>query len=160
VTFEHARGDRVAPVLEELFALHSARWRVRGSEGVLADRRVQRFHHELAHSADQHGTLRLVRLGIGGATAGVTYGFTTPAGACTYISGFNPAFAACSPGSLLIRELVRRAIDEGVPEFDFLSGREAYKYQWGARDRRVLSCRLRHLRPARGSFRVKAEATI
>ena len=148
VRFEHAAGDRVADLLEDLFALHGERWRSRGMPGVLSDTRVQRFHHTVAREADRAGMLRLIRLSIGGATAGVIYGFTTPAGASLYISGFNPAFAACSPGTLLIRELIRRAIDDGAGELDFLSGREPYKYQWGGRERRVLLCRFRRT-PAR-----------
>ena len=143
VRFEHATGERVASVLEDLFALHGERWRARGMPGVLSDARVQRFHHTVAREADRAGMLRLIRLTIGGETAGVIYGFTTPAGACLYISGFNPACAACSPGTLLIRELIRRAIDDGAREIDFLSGREPYKYHWGGRDRRLLLCRLR-----------------
>lgn len=144
VWFEHASGDAVEPTIETLFALHAARWRAAGQRGVLASPAVQRFHHEVARAADASGMLRLIRLWIGGETAGVFYGFTTPAGACYYIGGMNPAMAAFSPGMLLIREAIHRAIDEGAIEFDFLAGREVYKYQWGARDRRILHCRLRH----------------
>jgi CelD/BcsL family acetyltransferase involved in cellulose biosynthesis len=144
VWFEHASGDAVGEALETLFALHEARWQAAGQRGVLADPAVQRFHHAVARAADASGTLRLIRLWIAGETAGVFYGFTTPAGACYYIGGMNPAMADFSPGVLLIREAIHRAIDEGALEFDFLAGREAYKYQWGARDRRIFHCRLRH----------------
>jgi CelD/BcsL family acetyltransferase involved in cellulose biosynthesis len=144
VWFEHASGDAVENTLETLFALHAARPQASGHHGVLADPAVQRFHHAVARAADACGTLRLIRLSIGGETAGVLYGFTTPAGACYYIGGMNPAMTDFSPGVLLIREAIRRAIDEGAAEFDFLAGREAYKYQWGARNRRIFHCRLRH----------------
>jgi CelD/BcsL family acetyltransferase involved in cellulose biosynthesis len=144
VWFEHASGQAVHDALEMLFALHAARWQAAGRGGVLASPVVRRFHQLVARAADASGTLRLIRLSIGAETGGVLYGFTTPAGACYYIGGMNPALAAFSPGLLLIREAVHRAIDEGAVEFDFLAGAEAYKYQWGARDRRVLHCRLRH----------------
>jgi hypothetical protein len=39
---------------------------------------------------------------------------------------------------------VRAAIDEGAAEFDFLRGREAYKYRWGARDLLTYRRRLWH----------------
>lgn len=144
VWFEHASGQAVDNAIETLFALHAARWQAAGQHGVLADPAVQRFHHAVARAADACGTLRLIRLAIAGETAGVLYGFTTPASACYYIGGMNPAMAGFSPGALLIREAIHRAIDEGAVEFDFLAGREVYKYRWGARDRRVLHCRLRH----------------
>jgi CelD/BcsL family acetyltransferase involved in cellulose biosynthesis len=145
VWFEHASGDRVEHTLETLFAFHAARLQAAGQPAVLVDPAVQRFHHLVARAADIGGTLRLIRLSIAGETAGVLYGFTTPAGACHYIGGMNPAMADLNPGVLLIREAIHRAIDEGAVEFDFLVGREAYKYQWGARDRRILHCRLRQL---------------
>ena len=144
VWFEHASGEAVEHAIETLFALHAARWRATGQRGVLEDPAVQRFHHAVARAADASGMLRLIRLSIGGETAGVLYGFTTPAGACYYIGGMNPAMASLSPGVLLIREAIHRAIDEGAVEFDFLAGREVYKYRWGARDRRIFHCRLRH----------------
>jgi CelD/BcsL family acetyltransferase involved in cellulose biosynthesis len=144
VRFEHASGAAVESVIETLFEMHAARWQATGQCGVLADPRVQRFHRAVARAADAAGMLRLIRLSISGETAGVLYGFTTPAGACYYIGGMNPVMAACSPGALLVREAIHRAIDEGAMEFDFLAGREAYKHQWSAGDRRILHCRLRH----------------
>ena len=38
-----------------------------------------------------------------------------------------------SPGSLILAYTIEQAILEGVREFDFLRGTEAYKSDWGAR---------------------------
>jgi CelD/BcsL family acetyltransferase involved in cellulose biosynthesis len=55
--------------------------------------------------------------------------------AYAYISGFDPEWARYSLGTLLIAFAIERAIDEGCREFDFLRGREQYKYGWGAVNR-------------------------
>jgi len=52
-----------------------------------------------------------------------------------YLSGFDAAHTAISPGSLLLAAMLEQAIGEGRHEADFLRGRESYKYAWGAQDR-------------------------
>jgi glycosyltransferase involved in cell wall biosynthesis/CelD/BcsL family acetyltransferase involved in cellulose biosynthesis len=52
-----------------------------------------------------------------------------------YISGFEPALAGVSPGSLLVGFAADRARDERAAEIDFLRGTERYKYRFGAEDR-------------------------
>ena len=51
-----------------------------------------------------------------------------------YASGFDPAFAARSPGALVIARAIEAAHEAGARRYDFLRGGEAYKYEWGARD--------------------------
>jgi len=50
-----------------------------------------------------------------------------------YNSGFEPDARAASPGIVLIAHALREAISRGRQGFDFLSGEEAYKYDFGAR---------------------------
>lgn len=52
-----------------------------------------------------------------------------------YLGGFRPEMARCSPGTVLIDHVLEAAIGEKLREFDFLRGKEAYKYLWGSRDR-------------------------
>jgi Acetyltransferase (GNAT) domain len=51
--------------------------------------------------------------------------------------------------ALVIDYAIRAAVREGAAEFDFLRGREAYKYRWGATDRLTYRRRLRN-KPASG----------
>jgi CelD/BcsL family acetyltransferase involved in cellulose biosynthesis len=55
--------------------------------------------------------------------------------AYSYLSGFDPEFGGISPGTLAVGHAIRHAMGEGAREFDFLRGRERFKYFWGARDR-------------------------
>ena len=68
------------------------------------------------------------------------YGLRAGNRAFFYLGGFDPEFGALSVGSLAIAAAMERAIEEGASTFDFLAGREAYKYRWGAVDR-PRSCR-------------------
>lgn len=49
-----------------------------------------------------------------------------------YNSGYDPAYAAYSPGIAAVAHAMQDAINEKAVAFDFLSGDEAYKYQFGA----------------------------
>jgi CelD/BcsL family acetyltransferase involved in cellulose biosynthesis len=135
LTFQLAGGDAAQHVLDELFALHGRRWAERGERGVLSDPAVQQFHRRVAARLDKSGQLRLLRVCIGSDVAAVYYGFQTGRHAAAYLGGFNPRYASVSPGTLAIREAIHCAIEDGANCLDFLTGREAYKYAWGAVDR-------------------------
>ena len=89
--------------------------------------------------------LRLYRLRIGDAVAGVYYGFQHGGNAYAYLGGFDPEMTRLSPGAQLLDYAIRAAIGEGVREFHFLRGGENYKYAWGAADRVNLARTFRRL---------------
>ncbi|HEY8468034.1 MAG TPA: GNAT family N-acetyltransferase [Longimicrobiales bacterium] len=140
--FETAEGRDVEPRLEDLFQLHGKRWAMRGQPGVLADAAVRAFHRRAAAGLAERGVLRLHALWLGTDLAAVFYGFMHRRRAYVYLAGFEPRFASLSVGAVLLGYAIDEAIREGAIEFDFLRGREEYKYRWGARDcwsrRRVL----------------------
>lgn len=136
VRIETADADTLPSMLDDLFRLHRARWRSRGEAGVLADPAVQDFHRDAASALGAEGMLRLYRLRIGAAVAAVYYGFAWGGRSYAYIGGFDPDVPRFSPGALILRHAIEAAIAEGSGEFDFLRGGEAYKYAWGAVDRR------------------------
>lgn len=135
VAVRHEQPDTLDATLEALFQLHGQRWKSKGSAGVLADGRVRDFHRMAARGLLSAGVLRLHSLWIGSRLAAVYYGFHTATRDYYYISGFDPAFAAIGAGSLAIASAIDRAIAERSSAFDFLGGREPYKYRWGAVDR-------------------------
>ena len=102
--------------------------------GVLADARVAAFHRDALPRLDARRPAAplppaLRRRGRQPASTASRIA----AAAYSYLTGFDPAFAFESPGALLLAHAVEEAIAEGAGEFHFLRGREAYKYEWGAR---------------------------
>jgi CelD/BcsL family acetyltransferase involved in cellulose biosynthesis len=148
VRVEHADEKNLDELLESLFQLHSARWSSQGLAGVLAPEAIRNAHRETAPALLSLGVLRLYGLRLADRLVASLYGCThIVAGkrrACAYLSGFDPAFEWLSPGTLLFDHAIREAIREGAVEFDFLRGREAYKYHWRPHDRRTYRRRLRH----------------
>ncbi len=130
----HASADPAC--LEHLLHLHGARWReLRGEPGVLADDAVARFHRSVAAGFAQRGWLRFWTMRAGGEVAAVVYAFACRGRAYFYLSGFDPALAPYSPGTLCVAFAIESAINEGLREVDFLRGDEPYKLGWGAQAR-------------------------
>lgn len=121
--------------LDDLIALHGARWRERGEAGVLDDPAVRRFHEAALPRLAAAGLVRLFTLTIEGRVAGAYYGLHHRDRAYAYLGGFDPAFAFESPGTVLMGHAIEAARREGAREFDLLRGQEPYKYEWGAVDR-------------------------
>jgi CelD/BcsL family acetyltransferase involved in cellulose biosynthesis len=131
---ERATDESVQRMLTALFDLHDARWASKGSAGVLSTEPVRAFHRAAAPALFSAGLLRMHALTVGGRTAAVYYGLHAAHRAFFYIGGFDPTFSPISPGKLAIFAALEQGVEEGATAFDFLGGREGYKYEWNAID--------------------------
>jgi CelD/BcsL family acetyltransferase involved in cellulose biosynthesis len=148
VSVEAAAPGNLAELFDALLGLHRARWSSRGLSGVLADQGVRRAHRESLPDLLSLGALRLYGLRLEGRLIASYYGFMDIGAlrkrAYYYLSGFDPEYERLSPGTMIIGHAIGEAIREGAVEFDFLRGREPYKYRWGAKDQPNYRRRLWH----------------
>jgi CelD/BcsL family acetyltransferase involved in cellulose biosynthesis len=140
------RADAVSggQLFDALARLHGSRWNARGMLGILAGEEARSFHREVVELFTARGALALHSLAIGGEIAAVTYGFYEERELFYYLGSFDPRWSHCGPGALLIGEIIQEAIHNGCERFNFLRGREPYKYFWGAKDCWNTSRILRH----------------
>ncbi|HEX8948537.1 MAG TPA: GNAT family N-acetyltransferase [Dissulfurispiraceae bacterium] len=141
---ELADESTLPEFLPVLFDLHRAVWRQRGQNGVLADTALRKFHEEVSAGFLERGWLRLRVLRLGGRIIAALYSFAAGGRLYCYLSGFDPGAAQFSPGKIIIWLAIENAISERMREFDFLRGREEYKYLWGPVDRINYRIRVRH----------------
>jgi CelD/BcsL family acetyltransferase involved in cellulose biosynthesis len=147
VTYEEARPDNLEELLTALLDLHAARWSTKGGSGVLWVAPVQMAHRESLPMLLDLGILRMYCLRVDGRIAAVLYGIADAIDGGRvyyYLSGFDPEFEACSPGALIIGHAISEAQRAGACAFDFLRGKEDYKYHWGAVDTFTYRRQLRH----------------
>ncbi len=135
-------GAEALFMFDALSAFHAARWRARGETGVLADASVQRFHRQAIPGLHQAGVLRMFGLSLAGGLAAVVYAFSAHGRLSFYLSGFDPAHESASAGALAVAGAIEHELQAGVRVFDFLRGREPYKYRFGARDAACFTVRL------------------
>jgi CelD/BcsL family acetyltransferase involved in cellulose biosynthesis len=95
---------------------------------------VEAFFGLVSQRFNDRGWLRLQFLESGGELLAGIFGFTEGAVWHLYNSGYDPQFAALSPGLLCVAEGIRSAISERCRYADMLRGNETYKYRLGASD--------------------------
>lgn len=153
VSIDQVEPDEIGRGLDILFEQHRLRWRKRGLPGVFLGR-FKRFHQRWAEDAIREGWLWLSILRLDGNPVGAIYAMRLGDTCYYYQAGFDPAQGSLSPGTLLVGETIRRAIESGVTRFDFLRGDEPYKRRWKPQHE-MKNYRLLHPRnPYRGSVGV------
>lgn len=119
---------------DALADLHTRRWHERGEEGVLADPHLLAHQREALPALEAAGLLRLYLLRINAETVAALLVLGAKRRSFYYIGGFDPQHSALGLGTILVGHAVGEAEREGHRSFDFLRGREPYKYHWGAHD--------------------------
>src|SRR6266480_5794791 len=130
-----ANPSTVSDFMHDFFRLHEARWQPIAGHGVCCDPVVRNFHLTAAQRMLEAGMLRLYLLRVGNSTVAAYYGFTAKHTAYAYLSGFDHAFAALSPGTQIVAHAIEEAVREGVRAFHFLRGGAPYPHPCGPADR-------------------------
>jgi CelD/BcsL family acetyltransferase involved in cellulose biosynthesis len=112
---------------------------------VFADPSVGRFQAEAAPALLDAGLLRLHVLRVDGMVAAACYALLPAGRVVFYLTGFDAAHAAVSPGTLLLAAMLEQAIAERRREADFGRGNEGYKYAWGGVDRHNRAVQFRRM---------------
>jgi CelD/BcsL family acetyltransferase involved in cellulose biosynthesis len=134
VAITPARADELEEGFAALVRLHQARWTRRGEPGVFGDPAALAFHREVVEAFLREGWLRLLMLRFDGEIIASHYTFHCRGRLYNYLGGHDEAYSHWSPGTLALAHGIEAAIGEGARHFDFLRGRERYKYEWGAAD--------------------------
>jgi CelD/BcsL family acetyltransferase involved in cellulose biosynthesis len=145
IEIEQANSSNLDSILQILFDLHAARWKSRGAEGALSDEAVRSFHREASRELLGVGIWRGYVLRLESQPLAVLAGFLHRRRFYYYLSGFDPRFVSLSPGTLVLHCAIEQAVREDAQQFDFLRGRESYKYLWGARDTRTSQLQLKSI---------------
>jgi CelD/BcsL family acetyltransferase involved in cellulose biosynthesis len=144
-----ASAESLEADMATLFRLHLLRWEGRG-RSALADPAAQDFLRRFARAAQERGWLRLHTLELDGEPIAAFFGWRLGARYAFYQSGFDPAHADHSVGSVILAMTIRSAIEEGAHEFDMLLGTEPYKRRFTDRARPVETVVVAGARSARG----------
>lgn len=121
-------ADALEDDMDTLFSLHRRRWAEKTDFSA-----AEGFHRELAARAGDRGWLRLWFLEFEGAPVAAWYGFRFAGTESHFQSGRDPD-GGRSVGSVLLLHTIREALDDGIGEYRFLRGAEAYKYRFATED--------------------------
>lgn len=150
ITLALASGATLKNDLNTLFELHAKSWGEKNLPGVLAGSSVREFLQEACRGLLEAKSLRLYSLMFNDTAAASVITFLSSSGLLYYIGGYDPGYRKYSPDSLIIYFILQELCGSGIERFDFLTGRESYKYRWGAEDDYIyelkINCGKRNLR--------------
>lgn len=120
----------MAAALEHLFRLHNQRRGQKLDRGIFESARLRAFHAAAATKLAAVGQARIYLLRTPAAVLAALYGFQAEHRFLYFQSGFDPALAELSPGTVLLSAVIEDCIRRGTRRFEFLRGDERYKSRW------------------------------
>jgi CelD/BcsL family acetyltransferase involved in cellulose biosynthesis len=128
---------------EVLVRLHHARWTGDRDGGVFRSPHYLQFHDALMQRLAAQGSLELLILYAHNEPVAVLYGMTWAGKVYAYQTGRRTDVPArLRPGGVLLALAVRRAIEIGRHEFDFLADEAFYKLQLTSQSRPLVQVRV------------------
>jgi CelD/BcsL family acetyltransferase involved in cellulose biosynthesis len=123
-------ASALAGAREDALRLEASGWKRESGTAICCDPAVQRFYTLLADRATARGWLRLMFLTVGGQRIATSYGSRYRNRLFLFKTGYDPAFATCSPFKLLTYFAIQDAYGAGLDEVDFLGDEEPWKLEW------------------------------
>ncbi len=111
----------------EFYRLYSSKW---------GKKEIEKFIYNLAF---YHPLSSFSYLSIDQFPIAFHFGFKSKDRFYYYMPSYKGEFENYSPGKVLLSYLIERACQEKLFYFDFLLGKEEYKYRWGVNERSVKS---------------------
>ncbi len=104
---------------------------------------MKSYFTEIAARFQEKGWLSLTFLEIEGKEVATFFSFEFAATEYVYNSGYDPEFSRFSPGIVLAALCIRQAIERKMVRFNFLRGREKYKYRLGGKEEKIYRIRVK-----------------
>jgi CelD/BcsL family acetyltransferase involved in cellulose biosynthesis len=136
VTLERVQGGLSLPrLLDEGLRLEASGWKGRGGTAMAQDLATRGFYTELARCAAQEGRLSLWFLRLDGRVVAFHYALEHQGRYLLLKPAYDEAIRECSPGQLLMEDVLRDCVARGLGEFDFLGPDMPWKRDWSGRVR-------------------------
>ncbi|GGQ75445.1 glycosyl transferase [Couchioplanes caeruleus subsp. azureus] len=137
--------------LEPFFAQHVRRWAGTPYPSAFTAPGCRAFFRAVAAAGAAHGWVVFTTVRWNGTAVAFHLGFDFAGSLLWYKPSFDPAYAARSPGEVLLRRLLLLAREiPGCTRFDFGIGDEAFKYRFATGVRTVRTWGLYPLGPRTG----------
>ena len=130
-----AGGTELESHLEQGLALERSGWKGRRGTAISQQAATRGFYTELAREAAVRDELALYFLSVGGRPVAFQYGLTYAGRYLLLKPAYDETFKECSPGQLLVDEVLGDCIARGLTEMDFLGPDMTWKRDWTERVR-------------------------
>jgi CelD/BcsL family acetyltransferase involved in cellulose biosynthesis len=118
--------------LEHFLELEAAGWKGANGTAILSRPETERLYRGFARAAADCGALRLNMLELDGTLIAASFDCAFAGVACLLKTAFSEPHGRLSPGFVLLAEVLRACIDEGIGGYDFLGDADLYKMRWAS----------------------------
>jgi CelD/BcsL family acetyltransferase involved in cellulose biosynthesis len=125
--------DELPEAMDTLFQLHDMRKALQQVRSRFAEGRNAKFHRRVAARFQEAGWLALDVVEQRDRPVAAQYGFRFGRRFWLYQTGLDPRGAAAGAGTFALASRILESANDGLEEFDFLRGDEAYKRLWADR---------------------------
>jgi CelD/BcsL family acetyltransferase involved in cellulose biosynthesis len=126
----HDSAAVVRSLRHELWPAYRALWEGRSTRSALLDEGVEEFFERVGGTGVCEGWGHYSVLRIGGTPVAWHIGFFDAGRLYYWVPTHDAAWSNCSPGKLLLAELIAQGCREGWREIHFLTGNHGYKLAW------------------------------
>lgn len=151
--------DSLVKAMEWTCQLHRRRMMIKGIKGFSTSSKFWTFQKEVAKEFFVKGWLCLGVLEVDGSPVASQYGFKFNNKLFHYQTGFDPNYEKHSVGLISTGFMIENAFREKLQEYDFLRGKEDYKFHW-AEDVKTIYSALIANKNFRGLFYFRAAKTL
>ena len=123
-------GAELPDALEEGYRLEAAAWKGKAGTAIQSTPEIRRFYTTLAQRTAAQGWLRLQFLKVNDRRVAFAYCLAYEQRMYLLKPGFDPEFAAYSPGTLLSYLALQEVHASGFVGYDFLGYGDHWKRQW------------------------------
>jgi hypothetical protein len=116
--------------LDEAYAVEARSWKGEAGTAMAVDPALGLFFRRYAHAALEAGILRLSFMRIGGLAVGMQLAVEHERSLWLLKIGYDPAYAKCSPGNLLMLYTLGEAARRGLLSYEFFGRTAPWTAQW------------------------------
>lgn len=127
---DNPEGATLDRLLDEAYAVEAQSWKGQEGTALQHDRQLGPFFRDYAHAAARSGLLRLAFMHVGGQAVGMQISVVWQQRLWLLKIGYDPAYARCSPGNLLMLHAVGRAARDGLRSCEFLGNPAPWTTLW------------------------------
>ncbi len=133
--------DELDGLLDTAFAIEAKSWKGAAGTALAQDPVRGRFMREYCRWACRVDVLRICLLSIAEQPIAMQIAAEQSGGLWLLKIGFDPEFACCSPGILLLADSIRYAAERRLRSFEFLGTAEKWTRVWTEQERQCVSVR-------------------
>lgn len=123
-------GTELQQCLKECYAVEESSWKGRQGTAITQSTNTYNFYNKLAHASAHEKYLSLFLLRLDGKLIAFQFNLNYNSTVYTLKLGYDENYKECSPGLVLLNEIIKYCIEQKVQKCDFLGDETDWKVKW------------------------------